>query len=258
MKKNKIKLPVRPILIFIISLFAIFVVIIQLARVLRDLNYFKIKNITLSEHKERVSDFSYLEGRNIFNVDLLKESKSISGLYPSYKKIRIIRILPNRLFIDFIKRKPIAYIKLYRNFYVDDDFVLFDAPEHLGGSGLSLPQAQSADLPVITGLETKIFGAKSGRKYYIRELEIALDIIKNFNTNRRLRDNKIQRINVLNADSITFYVSGNLEIKFGQESIKDKIDTLSGLLINVKNDVNNIEYIDLRFKEPVIKYKNAK
>lgn len=258
MKKNKIKLPVRLILLVIISLFVMSLIIIQLARVLKNLNYFKIKNITLSEPKERVFDFSYLKGRNIFNVDLLKESKSISGLYPSYKKIRLIRILPNRLFIDFVKRKQLAYIKLYRNFCVDEELVLFDVPEYLEGSGLSLSQAQLADLPVITGLETKIFGAKSGRKYYIKELEIAIDIIKSFNRNRRLRDNKMQRINVLNADSISFYVSGNLEIKFGQENIKDKIDTLSSLLINVKNELNNIEYIDLRFKEPVIKYKNAK
>jgi cell division septal protein FtsQ len=258
MKKNKIRLPVRLIVAVIISLIAMLLIILQLAKTLKNLNYFKIKTITLSEHKERVTDFSYLENRNIFSIDLLKESRSISGLYPSYKKIKLIRILPNHLFIDFIKRKPIAYIKLFRNFCVDEDLVLFDIAEQIEVKNLFPVSAGPSALPVILGLETKIFGAKSGKKYYIKELETAIDIIKMFNSNRRLRDASIERINALNADGISFYLSGNLEIKIGQENIKDKIDTLSSLLINVKNDLNNIEYIDLRFKEPVIKPKNAK
>ncbi len=169
-------------------------------------------------------------------------------MYPSYKKIRVIRILPNRLFVDFIKRKPLAYIKLYRYFCVDEDMVLFDA------SG----QLEEKDLPVILGLDTKIFGPKSGKIYNIKELALALNIIKEVRRNKMSKVYAIDRIDVTNLSNASFFILNVLEIRVGQDDIKDKIDILNSLLIQLKNDFGNIKYIDLRFKEPVIKLKDVK
>jgi hypothetical protein len=48
-----------------------------------------------------------------------------------------------------------------------------------------------------------------------------------------------------------------LEVKIGQGDISDKMRVLGELFIQLKKDLSNIKYIDLRFKEPVIKFKNA-
>jgi cell division septal protein FtsQ len=231
---------------------------------LKNSRYFKIKDVLDSQGME-LTAFSYLKGRNIFNIDLKAESQDIQELYPNCQKIRLVRVMPNRLVIDFIKRIPVAYVKLFRFFCVDDEAVLFDVPR----------SSEFADLPIIVGLDTKIFGPKAGKAYNIMELKFALDVIKEIKNNKILEGYKIKRIDVLRPGNTSFLITApqeaspdpkeevtagiqGLDIKIGQDDIKDKIATFSQLLIQLKKDWNNIRYIDLRFKEPVIKFKDAK
>ncbi len=259
MKKHKINLPIKLAILGIAIFIALFFIIGYLGVTLKNLNYFKIKDIAVNK-PEATFDFSYLLGRNIFNIDLKKESRYISELYPVYKNIRLFRILPNRLFIGFTDRKALAYVKLYRYFCVDSERVFFD-----------LPQGQLAqDLPVITGLERKIPGPKPGKQYNIEELIAALNIIKEIEANSSLRKYKIERIDVANSANISCFIQlsdyskrkvvkdfGFLEVKMGHDDIGDKIRVLAGLFTQLNEDMNNIKYVDLRFKEPVVKFKDA-
>lgn len=222
---------------------------------LKNLDSFRIKDIVLNQTG---LDFSYLIGRNIFNLDLRKESEYISGLYPRYKSVRLVRLLPNRLFVGFTERKALAYVKLYRYFGIDKDLVLLDV----------VPESINGDLPVILGLETKIFGARPGRQYNIRELAVALEIAREARINKLFKEYRIKRIDVTNAANASFFIQlsdyaegGNLgkerllEVKVGQDSIGERLGILSDLLTQLNNDLGNIKYVDLRFKEPVVKFK---
>jgi hypothetical protein len=226
---------------------------------LMSLNYFKVKDILVSEGRQ--AEFVYLKGRNIFSINLAKEARYISELYPTYKNVRLIKVLPNRLFIDFIKRSPSAYIKLYRYLCVDDEQAVFDLPVEMG----------APDLPVILGLETKIFGPKSGKKYNIPELGLALNIIREFNNSRSLKGYRIKTLDASTNANISFLLlaanpsAGQLplaqkliEVRIGQDDVKSRISILGTLLFPIKNDLTNIKYIDLRFKEPVIKFDDVK
>lgn len=231
----------------------------------RNSDYFRIKEVMLSE--DNIADLSYLKGENIFALDLDKESIYILEHYPSYSSVRLIRILPNRIYAFFIKRKPLAVVKLYRVFSVDKDMVLFELPEG----------QQEIDMPVITGLETKIFGPKTGVKYNVRELAFALNTLKAFRYNRVLRFYRVKRIDVSNISSASVFVEspfkqalvtktgaqispGLIEIKLGENWLRDKIGILAMILTEGKSDLPNINYIDLRFRDPLIKLKdnNAK
>jgi hypothetical protein len=227
-------------------------------------DYFKIREIV--GKKSDLTDLAYLKGKNIFSVDLRSESKYILESYPDYSKIKLVRVLPNRIFVDFIERQPIALVKLYRYFALDEEGTLFD----------SLQQPQEPGLPVISGLETKIFGPKSGRKYNFKEITLALNIIKEVKRNKSLKGCQIERIDVSNLANasifLPFYIkipgriTGEppyeakylLEVRIGQDDIKDKVLILSEVIQQAKNDLANIKYIDLRFKEAVIKLKDAK
>lgn len=241
MKKPRPKFLFNIIVIIIIFWGLIFIISFSL-KTLKTLDYFKIKDIVVKEIPS--VDLSYLKGRNIFNINLKEESSYASQLYPDYKKVRLIRILPNRIFVDFIRRRPLALLKLYRYFCVDEDAVLFDTTD-----------SAKEELPIILGLDTKIFGPKVGQKCNIKELTIALDIIKGIQKNKILKDYKIKMINVANPSNTSFFTTDGLEIKLGQDNIKDKINILSGLLKETKNELGNMKYIDLRFKEPLIKFK---
>jgi len=128
------------------------------------------------------------------------------------------------------------------------------------------PEALSAGLPVVTGLETKVFGPRPGKAYNISELVLVLHILKEIGKNSLLKDCKLIRIDVSDiANSSIFLPCPNpspgpceLEVKLGRDKIKDKVNIMAGLLIDAKNDSSSIKYIDLRFKDPVIKFKDAK
>jgi len=261
MKKQKPKFPLR-LVITVIFIFIILFAVRYAAERLMNVDYFRIKEIIFSENN--LSDLSYLKGHNIFLVDLNRESQFLLQKFPGYKKIRIIRVFPDRLYVDFVKRLPAAYVRLYRLFYVDSDGVLFDAP------ALSLVP----ELALISGLDTKIFGPKSGIRYDIKELKVALEIIREIRSNKVFRDYQLKKIDLANLSNVTVNLSfvlpqpdnaGDnaaavndfLEVKIGPDNIRDKINILSSLLSQVNNERFNIKYIDLRFKEPVIKLKDA-
>ncbi len=135
-------------------------------------------------------------------------------------------------------------------------------------------QVEGLELPLILGLETKIFGPKPGRQYNVKELRLALNMIKEIRRNRILRKIKIKRIDAATAANAAFFIPlpaklpnqaklntpaqvKDLEIRIGEDKLRDKINFLSMLLIQVKKDLGNIKYIDLRFKEPVIKFNDV-
>ena len=282
---RSINLPVKLAVLGIAIFIALVSIIGYLSATLKNLDYFKIKDI-IANKPQGAFDFSYLSGRSIFSIDLKKESRYISELYPVYKNIRLFRLLPNRLFIGFTDRNPLAYVKLYRYFCVDSERVLFD-----------LPQGREAeDLPVIIGLERKIPGPKPGIQYNIKELITVLNIIKEAEANNLLKKYRIGRIDVTNPADISCFIrfSGYfmvqesikhfpiplrkslkaiaegdflegqaatnllaIEVKMGQDDISDNIRVLAGLFTQLNDDIRNIKYIDLRFKEPVVKFKNA-
>lgn len=225
-------------------------------------DFFKIKEVVIRQGNPE--KFAYLEGKNIFNIDLKEESRRILAAYPDCSRVRIVRILPNRIFIDLIKRKPLAFVKLYKYFVIDEEGVLFSTQS----------RPEDLELPVILGLETKLFGPRSGSKYNIKEFLLALDIIKEVSKNQVLRNYRIKKIDVAKSSSASISISlsfkqdtsagqpqltpEGLEVKLGEANIKDKMAMLADILIDTKKDSSGIKYIDLRFKEPVIKLKDVK
>jgi len=257
MRKREFKSLIKPIVIALLIISALAIAGGYLTGAIRNWDYLKIKEIIIA--RNNLADLAYLRGKNIFNIDLSNESRYILETYPDYRKVRLIRIFPNRLYVDFVRRQPLANIRLYRYFYVDEDLVLFN---------INPQDEQVEDLPVIVGLETKIFGVRSGRKENVKELVAAVNIIKGMAKNKSLRDYKIKKIDVSSFDNLSFFVllpNANLgkgrlnptpalvEVKFGQGNVEGKIRVLAGLLDQLRKDRASLKYIDLRFKEPVVK-----
>lgn len=264
MKKSKFKPVLKLIIALLIILLAMCFIVGYIWKVSKTADYFKVREVICRDSE--AADLSYLKGRNIFSLDLKKEAGYILESYPDYSKINIVRVLPGRLFVDFIRRNPVALVKLYKYFALDGDGVLFHASA----------EPQESGLPVILGLETKIFGPKQGKKYDIKETALALGIIKGVKRNRVLKNYKINKIDVANrlntsvfitlAQPPLTYLKGQpvitpeslLEIRLGADDIEEKIVILGGIFSQGKFDLNNVKYIDLRFREPVIKFKDAK
>ena len=261
-KKRRVNFLAKWLIFTVIILLALLFIMGYIWRILTTSDYFQVKGIV--SQGSLAQDFSYLKGRNIFTLNLPAESLNIARACPDCSRIRMARILPDRIFVEFVRRAPVAFIKLYRYFAVDEDGVIF----------YSVTQPLDSGLPVIFGLETKIFGIKAGSRYENKELTLALAIVKETRKNRLLNEYKIQNIYVAGVDNITVQIplfqapdaSGVLnvpqneflEVKISQGNIRDKIAVMAGLINQEKRNLANIKYIDLRFGEPVIKFKDAK
>jgi len=251
MKRHRFNVPIKLITLSIIVFLALMFIIGYIWKVFKASDYFKIKDIISREGN--TAELSYLKGKNIFSIDLRNESRYILEFYPDFSNIRLVRLLPGRIFVDFVKRKPLAYVKLYKYFSVDENGVLF----------YPLAQPQDLELPIILGLETKIFGPKSGKLYNIKELVLALNIIKETKRNSVLKKYKIKKINAASSTNASVFMetvatdAQDLEIKLNADNINNKITILAGLFTQEKDNLDNIKYIDLRFRETVIKFKDA-
>ncbi|MBU1125019.1 MAG: hypothetical protein KKC84_03260 [Candidatus Omnitrophica bacterium] len=205
-------------------------------------------------------DLSYLKGENIFTVDLRRQSRYILDSYPAYRKVHIVKVFPRRLFVLFIRRVPAAAVKLYKMFFVDEEAVFFDSPDHLGEMGVT----------VIEGLETRIFGPKTGMKYDSPELLTSLEIIKSSQRYGIARVYPLTRLVVESPSEIRFFLklpprriavsfgkdvekTESLEVKISNEEVPRKMEILSKILYQEHESLARIIYIDLRFNEPVLK-----
>lgn len=255
MKKENSRLPLKLIASACVSVIALIFFSITVTQALKKSDYFKIREIVYKESGPL--NLSHLAGRSIFSLNLKEEAETAIKIYPMYKKITLVRVMPNRIFADALKRKPLAYIKLDKYFYIDDEAVIFQMPE----------QQEILRLPQIFGLDKKISGALPGKKYNIKELNLALEIIKETARNPKLKDYNIKKIDLIGPGNISFFVNfireegavpKILEIRAGFDNIEEKINVLGALFAQIKEDYKRIKYVDLRFKEPLIKFSDVK
>jgi len=263
MKKIKVDSPIKTAVPVIIILLALVFFIGYIWIFIATSDYFKIKDIIAKGLDP--ADFSYLKGKNIFSVDLGSESRHLLQFYPESSRIILIRVLPDRLFVGSVKRKAVAIVKLNRYFALDENGTLFSVQDQPGELGL----------PLIGGLEGKLAAPRIGRKYNVRELELALNLLREIRKNRILRNFRIKKINVAGADEASVILilpqiaaaeqktqmpaePQGLEVKIGLVNIKEKIAILSGVVSQSGGELSNIKYVDLRFKDPVIKFRDAK
>ena len=262
MRKQKFNLPVKIISFLVIISLAFSFIIGYIWKVLTSADFFAVKQVVV-----RNSDyqFEYLKGRNIFSLNLNNEAGKVFLKCPDCRKVRFARILPNCIVVDFLKRKPVALVKFYKNFAIDEQGVLF----------LPDPATEALGLPVIYGLETKIFAPKPGLSYKRSELGLALSIINEFKLNKAFAGFSLKRIDLANPGTAGFFMLlprqivnfalvipqaewSGFEVRTGVNNIRQKMMILGGLVIQERKEWAKIKYIDLRFKEPLIKLDNVK
>jgi len=262
MRKQKFDFPVKIFILLAIILLAFSLVIGYIWKVLTTADFFSVKRVIV---RNSDSQFEYLKGQNILSLNLNAEARRAYLSCPDCRKIRFARVLPDCIVVDYLKRKPVALVKFYKDFAVDEQGVFFIPDE----------AAREPELPVIYGLETKIFAPKQGISYKRPEMDLALSIIREFKRNKAFAGFTLKRIDVSTPGSTGFFMLlprqtvnytlavpqaewQGFEVRTGINSIRQKMMILGGLLIQEHKEWVKIKYIDLRFKEPLIKLNNVK
>ncbi len=252
MKKQGVS---RPWFFGLIISLAIFFLLSYIWKAVKSSGYFRVKKIVYKniDDAKRVNLF-HLLGEDIFSIDLRKEAGLILGSFPQYCRINLAKVLPGRIFVDFIRRKPVASLSGYRNFALDENGVLFYLSEEPGNLGL----------PLISGLENKLSYPKPGQRCNFKEAVLVLDIIKAAGVNKVVKNFKLKKIEVISPLSATAVFLRQdsalpvlFEVRLGGGNIEVKFNILADLITQEKANLNRIEYFDLRFEEPVVKLKDT-
>ena len=242
MKKQKIK----PLIKFIFAVLILFALLIYLGSAVWDFlkgsEYFKIKEVVVINN---YVDFPTLKGKNIFSLRLKQISQEIQNKCPEQKLVRVTKQMPNRLVIEFQKRQAIAAVKLDRLYFIDVQGVLFEMPK----------DAVNPGYPVIEGL--KIRSPRLGSRYNLKELNNALTLITQALRSGLFKDYPIKSIDVSNQEYLVFSILNGLKVKIPDSGMEEKLAVFLSLVSQVNMDLSKVEYVDLRFKDPVIKLKGA-
>jgi len=249
MGRKKFRFPLRTVIIIILVLICVFSLVFLFFRFLTALDHFKVKEVEYSGlfGKDMQKEKGNYIGENIFKLNLKKAAKRLNALFPDYKIIIIKRALPDRVIIDFIPRHAVARIKLSDYFCVDREGVLF----------LSVNQKEDeSHLPLVVGLKTQIINPRSGTKCNDIVLSKTLEFIDSLNRDKNLAAQlKIKNINLSNINDIFLTTTSDCRINLGAVSSLDKkLLILQKLLSKISHEVDKTKYIDLRFREPVVKY----
>lgn len=229
------------ILILIIG----YLVYAWMMHVLMHSGYFTVKKIKIDPSIQFIQeeDFSSLKGKNILTVDLAMVQRRLGVRYPQIAQIKIIKRLPDEIVVLAKKRVPFAQTRLNnRVLILDEKGVVLSAsagPEH-------------EKLPWITGIKSGREGFSLGLPLAGEDVRTALKILKIFQAAKTFLPYHISKIDVTNLSEIYFYLSNNLKIIMDREDIEKKIELLSFMLTHNQLHVQDVKYIDLRFKEPII------
>lgn len=233
---------------FILVGAAILIVAIAVTSFLKNSPYFDIDGILCYEQDKlaKIEKLLNVKDKNIFSVNLKEVSRVIQEKYPGIFEISVTRAFPNKLQVAFKERIPLAKLSLpNNNFIIDNEAVILRVPEDFDDSVL----------PVINGSYITFKDLKTGQKIKSKNLNVALSILEYIPDSGQLKEYKVTKLDTANVNKISFAVDNDIQIIVREEDFKEKIKILNSLFDQLGQEVNNIKYIDLRFKDPVINYK---
>lgn len=208
---------------------------------------FKIKTIVVSDPSMqfiKASRLVNLKGKNIFALDLKPLTEKLQAQYPEIAEIKLLKRFPDQIAVATKRRVAFAQVRMRnKDITIDGQGVMLS---------VGLAAFPSQELPLIVGVDFQKTWPAPGRQLQGQELKTALTLIKAFRSNKYLSVYKILKIDVTNLSQIEFYMTDTLKVIVDQNNLFDKIQMLSLMLSQAKLKLDEINYIDLRFKEPII------
>lgn len=234
------------IIVFVLS--AVIFINFKTVEIARNAELFKVKEIVKSPSLQYIhsAQLDSVIGHSIFAVNLAAIQNYLRSQYPEIERLRVVRSFPNRIYVAAQKRDPIAVLALGKaQFLVDRKGVV-----------LAVDPSDSHKLPAISGLADKV-QAQLGRPLRRDDIDTALEIIETVQQNEYLKSYPIISIDVGNLSKIDCQFSEQINVILDRDKINEKVKTLGLLLSQSDIDFQQIEYIDLRFKEPVLGRKKG-
>ncbi len=238
----------RYLFLWIIILLILSAVGYQVFAILKKSPRFRVKDIVYSKSLQYINpeSFERLKGRSIFDVDIKYIEGQLKSRYPQTSHLKVFRNFPNQIVIYAKERKPFLQTKLNRT----------DALLDEQGTILALLDQIDPQFPYVTGIRFTQSKPVPGTVVRDKGLMLAVKIIKDFRRTPLLASFQIQKMDMTRLSEITFYLNPDLRIIIDQDDILKKMNLLGLVLSQVKSELADTRYIDLRFQEPILGKNN--
>ncbi|MBF0490241.1 MAG: hypothetical protein HQL15_06425 [Candidatus Omnitrophica bacterium] len=246
-KKSDVKIPAIYIIRLIVFLFIgviLFWTYSKISTFITTSPMFDVKEVMVDQSISFIDHrpLKELKGQNIFGVDLIKLHRQIANQYPQISQLRVVRQLPDRIMVLAKKRDILLQVQ-WRNKYliVDTEGVMMfytNAP---------------VPFPIVKGIPLEKYKITLGLPSSIKELNLVLDLIKELRSHPNTAKLRILSVEAGNASKIELLVMPNIQVIIDEDALSAKVAMLEILFQNGKINWGQVKYIDIRFKEPIIK-----
>lgn len=179
-----------------------------------------------------------LRGANILRVDLREWQQRLLAS-PWVREARVRRVLPSRVDIQLRERRPIGIARIAHTLYLlDASGVIIDVygPNHA-----------EFDLPIIDGLAAR--PSDGGGVVEVRRADLAARLIAALATRPDLAS-RVSQIDVSDAhDAVVMLEGDTVMLRLGEEEFVERIQGYLDLAPALRERVERIDYVDLRFGE---------
>jgi cell division protein FtsQ len=180
-----------------------------------------------------------VEGCNIFQVDLAKARAGIDAL-PQVDRVEVQRVLPNRLNIQIVERKPIAWAAAHADEdpSVSDKAFLIDARGVVIRSKRMMPDYLL--LPVISGVPVENYSP--GQTVKSLEMQAALDLIR---LNADSGFFQIRNIDISKGYCLVVTDRNHVRVTFGLDAIDQQQARLNRILERTQEMQREVQTVNL-------------
>lgn len=180
-----------------------------------------------------------VEGRNIFTINIAAARDAIDNL-PQVERAEIQRVLPNRINIQIIERRPIAWVtaRADEDPSTSEKSFLIDARGVVMRSKTVLPEY--LHLPVISGVE--VGNLAPGQRVQSFEMQAALDLVRlNVDSTRF----QVRNIDVSKGYCLVVTDRSKARITFGLDRVDKQLERLNRLLDHLEQGKREIQTVNL-------------
>jgi len=219
---------------------------------LQNTEMFKVKEVIYSPSLGYIdaNQLDRYKGKSLFEISLKDIQTRLQREYPDMDSLRVVMVFPNRLVIQAQKREPFMVIENNDKDIVVDKFGI--VIQAIARNPLDLPKARGIKAYVQKGVL---------KPYPDRDVKYAIKIVESVMKNPYLNAYSVESVNMAQRSKIELYLRhGMLNLKplfvlLDHEDIAQKIHKLGILLSQGDLELQDVKYIDLRFREPILSKK---
>jgi len=204
------------------------------------INEISVYNQNLFSKQEILQMSGLSTGMYWFDFSVSRAAREIEK-NPNVKRAQVERVLPNKVLLKVVERRPVALLRGRRqDFLIDEEGVV-----------LPMRNKVAASLPVING--AKVSQDQVGQKIDKEQMRNALSFLSaSLETDLPL-GMEIHQINVSHPSTLVARTQNGLKIFLGEGDYEKNISRLLRVTDHLERNGKWAESIDLRFKDVVVR-----